>query len=108
MPVGALVTLDQIYQVQHTALDSDVQASMARILNQCADDVGPPTRVAKAVALLELIQDTTPTDARLVAQCLYDVVDRGSQISHVTEALETLRRHNLLGYSEQQGYKIRR
>ena len=38
MPVGALVTLDQIYEVQHTALDSDVQASMARILNQCADD----------------------------------------------------------------------
>ena len=107
MPVGALVTLDQIYEVQHTALDSDVQASMARILNQCADDGSTlQTRVAKAVVLLELIQDTMPTDAKLVAQCLYDVVDRGSQISHVTEALETLRRHNLLGYSEQQGYKI--
>lgn len=30
-PVGALVTLDQIDEVQHTALDSDVRASMARI-----------------------------------------------------------------------------
>ena len=38
MPVGSLVTLDQVYEVQHTALDSDVQASMARVLNQCADD----------------------------------------------------------------------
>ena len=107
MPVGALITLDQIYEVQHTALDSDVQASMARILNQCANDgSGLLVRAAKAVALLELIQDTTPTDARLVAQCLYDAVDRGSQLGEITEALETLRRRNLLGYSEKQGYKI--
>jgi len=107
MPVGALVTLDRIYEVQHTALDSDVQASMARILGQCADDAsGLMVRVAKAVALLELIQDTMPTDSKLVAQCLYDRVDRGNQVSEVTEALEELRRRNLLGYSEKSGYRI--
>ena len=107
VPAGALVTLDQIYEVQHTALDSDVQASMARILSQCAnDDTGLLTRVAKAVALLELIQDTVPTDTRLVAQALYDRVDRGNQVSAVTGALEELRRRNLLGYSEKHGYKI--
>jgi hypothetical protein len=37
-PSARSVTLDQIYEVQHTALDSDVQASMARVLSQCADD----------------------------------------------------------------------
>lgn len=106
-PVGALVTLDQIYEVQHTALDSDVQDSMARVLGQCADDAsGLLVRAAKAVALLELIQDTVPTDARLVAQCLYDRVDRGNHVAEVTEALEELRRRNLLGYSEKHGYKI--
>lgn len=105
--VGALITLDQIYAVQHTALDSDVQNSMARILNQCAD-AGDEllVRAAKAVALLELIQDSEPTDARLVAQALYDRVDRGNQLAAVTAALEELRRRNLLGYSEKQGYKI--
>jgi hypothetical protein len=47
-PVGTLVTLDQIYEVQHTALDSDVQASLARVLNECADDAtGLLTRCAK-------------------------------------------------------------
>ena len=107
MPVGALVTLDQIYEVQHTALDSDVQASMARILDRCADDeTGLLARAAKAVALLELIQENVPTDAKLVAQCLYDRLDRGSLIEPVTEALEELRRRNLLGYSERHGYKI--
>lgn len=107
MPVGALVTLDQIYEVQHTALDSDVQDSMARILNQCSDDEpGLMLRAAKAVALLELIQENLPTDAKLVSQCLYDRVDRGNQVSEVTAALEELRRRNLLGYSEKLGYKV--
>lgn len=106
-PVGSLVTLDQIYEVQHTALDADVQASMARILSQCADDAsGLMVRAAKVVALLELIQDTVPTDAKLIAQCLYDQLNRGNQLSAVTEALEELRRRNLLGYSEKHGYKV--
>ena len=80
---------------------------MARILEPVRDDAtGLLVRVAKAVALLELIQETVPTDARLVAQCLYDRLDRGNQFGPVTEALEELRRRNLLGYSEKQGYKI--
>lgn len=106
-PMGALVTLDQIYEVQHTALDSDVQASMARVLGQCSDDTdGLMVRAAKAVALLELIQDSQPTDVKLVAQCLYDRLDRGNHVSAVADALEALRRRNLLGYSEKHGYKI--
>ena len=66
----------------------------------------PDSQGGEGVALLELIQETMPTDAKLVAQCLYDRVDRGSQVNAVTEALEELRRRNLLGYSEKQGYKI--
>ena len=104
---GALITLDQVYEVQHTALDSDAQASMSRLLNQCGDDAnGFKVKVAKAVAMLELIQDTYPTDAKLVGQCLYDRLDRGNNTQAVTEALEDLRRRNLLGYSEKQGYKL--
>jgi hypothetical protein len=80
---------------------------MARVLSQCADEPdGLMVRAAKAVALLELIQDTQPTDAKLVAQCLYDRMDRGNHVGAVTEALEALRRKNLLGYSEKDGYKV--
>ena len=112
LPVGSLVTLDRIYEVQNTALDADVQDSMARVLARCADDLphdaggGLMLRAAKAVALLELIQETDPTDAELVARCLYDRVDRGNHLAAVTEALEELRRRNLLGYSEKTGYKL--
>ncbi|MCB9599931.1 MAG: BREX system P-loop protein BrxC [Sandaracinus sp.] len=105
--LGALVTLDRVYEVQHTALDSDAQASMARVLAHCTSDADAlQLRAAKAVALLELVSDTLPTDAKLVAQCLFDRVDRGNQLPAVTEALETLRRRNLLGYSEKHGYKL--
>ena len=107
MPVGNLVTLDQIYEVQRSALDSDTQKSMLRILDHCNENgLELAARAAKAVALLELIQDSVPTDASLVAACLHDRLDRGKQEDKVTEALETLRRANLLGYSEKQGYKL--
>ena len=106
--VGALITLEQVYEVQHTALDAETQASMARILSECAsDESGLLVRVAKVVALLEQVQDDqSPTTAALVAQCLYDRLDRGSLVGPVTEALEELRRKNLVSYSEKLGYKI--
>lgn len=102
-----LVTLDAIYEVQHSALDVDVQMTMARIADHPDvrnDDLAQ--RVAKAVALLELIQDQTPTTADLIAKCLYARLGQGNQVSAVTEALERLRAANLLSYSEKQGYKI--
>ena len=43
----------------------------------------PQWTAAKAVALLELISDTLPTDAKLVASCLYDRLDRGSHEAEV-------------------------
>lgn len=107
-PIGALITIDQIYDVQQTGLESDVQDSMARILSQCAKDDNADLliRAAKAVALLELVQDKMPTTEKLVAQCLHDRLDRGNQDAAVKEALEELRRRNLLGYSEKLGYKL--
>ncbi|MCC6811534.1 MAG: BREX system P-loop protein BrxC [Deltaproteobacteria bacterium] len=103
---GALITLDKIYEVQHTALDSDAQASMTRVLDQCAGEDDLLVRVAKAVAMLELIQETLPTDASLVTRTLYERIGQESHVQKVTDALEQLRRKNLLGYSEKHGYKL--
>ncbi len=105
-PVGALVTLEDVYEVQRTALDKDVQDSLGRIAAQVVGEDPLYQRVAKVVALLELIQDTVPTTARLVAECLYDRLDADGLEARVEEALETLRRKTLLGYSEKHGYKV--
>ena len=106
-PIGTLVSLDRVYEVQYTALDADTQASMARIQGQCTGEGSElMLRAAKAVALLELIQDSEPTTEELVAKCLADRMDGGNQQAAVRQALVELRRRNLLGYSEKQGYKI--
>jgi len=106
-PIGTLVSLDRVYEVQYTALDADTQASMARIQAQCSGEGSElMLRAAKAVALLELIQDTDPTTEELVARCLAERMDGGNQQAAVRQALEELRRRNLLGYSEKTGFKI--
>jgi hypothetical protein len=105
--VGSLVTLDAIFEVQHSALDADVQLTLSRIFNHPEvqhDHLAQ--RVAKAVALLELIQEEIPTMPPLVAQCLYARLGQGNQVPAVTRALDKLRGLSLLSYSEKQGYKI--
>ena len=105
--LGALIALDHIYEVQQSALDSDVQDTLARLFNNEAvvsDEVA--VRAAKAVALLELIQEQEPTTATLVSQCLYRELGLGDQEPVVTAALEKLRSLGLVSYSEKLGYKI--
>lgn len=111
--LGELVTLDVIYDVLHTGLDADAQMSMTRIFEDCqraGDQLG--VRVAKAVALLQLVQrddvqtEESQTTAKLVARCLYDKLGRGNLEPQVTTALERLRAAGLLGYSEKTGYKL--
>lgn len=106
--LGELITIEHIYEVQQSALDVDVQNTLARLFNHeevVTDQVA--MRVAKAVALLELIQEQfAPTTSELVSQCLYERLGAGSQDAEVSDALEKLRSLNLLSYSEKLGYKI--
>lgn len=105
--VGALITLEHIYEVQQSALDADVQNTLARLFNheEVVND-RDAVRVAKAVALLELIQEQEPTTAELVSKCLYERLGDSNLEPAVSVALEKLRNLNLLSYSEKLGYKI--
>jgi hypothetical protein len=106
-PIGELVTLDAIFEGQHTALDADVQATLSRIFSHSdVRDDAMAERVAKAVALLEQIQEQVPTTPELVASCLYPRLGEGNRVPAITEALEKLRGLNLLSYSEKTGFKI--
>ena len=105
--LGTLITIDNIFDVQQSALDNDVQTTLARIFaHEAVKADQMAARVAKAVAMLELIQEQTPTTPVLVAQCLYDQLGRGNQEPEVSRSLEMLRSLNLLSYSEKTGYKI--
>jgi hypothetical protein len=105
--VGDLVTVEDIFDVQQTALDPDVQTTLARIFGNPEIAADPmAVRVAKAVALLELIQEETPTTPELVAKCLYSRMGEGNNVTAVSAALERLRALALLSYSEKHGFKI--
>ena len=106
-PLGHLLTLEHIYDAQYTALDADVQNSLARLRGHAElgrDEVA--LRAAKAVALLELVQDQQATTAELVARCLYDRLGVGNQADLYRDALERLREAGFLSLSERQGYRI--
>jgi hypothetical protein len=106
-PIGDLVTIDAIFEVQRTALDADVQAALTRIFSDNAvQDDAVAQRAAKAVALLEVIQEQTATSPELVASCLYARLGEGNRVQAVSEALEKLRSLNLLSYSVKTGFKI--
>ncbi|MEL6352961.1 MAG: BREX system P-loop protein BrxC [Cyanobacteria bacterium J06627_28] len=105
--LGTLITIDNIFDVQQSALDNDVQMTLTRIFaNEVVKTDALSARVAKAVALLELVQEQMATTPKLVAQCLYDQIGQGNQEGAVSAALERLRELNLLSYSEKTGYKI--
>lgn len=71
-PLGSLVTLADVYDVQQSALDNDTQSTMARILrHEQVQGQAVLIQAAKVVALLQIIQEQEPTTASLVSQCLY-------------------------------------
>jgi len=106
-PLGNLITLEDIFEVQQSSLDNDMQTTLTRIFNQ-DEVVQHPllVQVAKVVALLELIQEQEPTTVALVSQCLYERLGQGNQDGRISQALEQLRELNLLSYSEKTGYKL--
>lgn len=106
--MGHLVTIDLIFDVLHSALPSDVQATLLRGLEFCKRQQEGEfmARVVKAVAMLELVQDHQKTSAELVARCLYDRLGAPPLQRAVQEALDALVGESVLGYSEKTGYKI--
>jgi hypothetical protein len=105
--VGALITMENLYDLQETALNQETTESMERIAVKCEGEQGAfMLSVAKAVAMLELIQEHTPTTAELVAKGLFDRIDRGDNTERVKSALKELREDNLVGYTNKHGYKL--
>ncbi len=109
-PIGSLVTLDQVYEIQKSALDIDMDNTMRRILQHCAEkDLPLAARCAKAVALLQLLTSDDggeTVDSTLVAKSIYRNLAEGDNEPSVRAALERLYDDKLLGLSDETGYKL--
>jgi hypothetical protein len=105
--LGELVTFDEIYEVQRTALDVDLQNSLARVrASEVVRDEPLAWRVARAMALLQQVQETLPTTDVLLTQCLYARVGAGSELAAVQAVLDRMKSANLVAYSEKHGFKV--
>lgn len=106
-PLGRLVTLDDIYDLQASAFDADAQLTMSRVMAmpELANDT-EARRAVKAIALLELDDEKNPVREELIASCLYARLGDPSPLTTLKPALERLVRLNVIAYSEKKGYKL--
>ncbi len=103
--IGRLVTLDQVYDILRSSLNSDALLTMDRIAEKSGDDPFR-FRVAKAVALLEVIQETLPTTAPLIAGVLYPGLGAEPLLEEVVAALQRLEAEHFIVEQETLGWRI--
>ena len=87
-PVGALVRLDQIYDLVSGNISSEIRGKIAEIPNTVDHPLAQP--VAKAVCLLQFIKSVHRT-AENIAAALHEAVDADSRLVEVRGALDSLK-----------------
>jgi hypothetical protein len=102
-PVGALVTLDRVYDLQSNNIDSQYRGKISDIATKASHPLAVP--VAKAICLLQFV-DQVPATERNVAVVLHPAVDADSLESEVQEACRHLAERNLIRKAPDGTYKI--
>ena len=102
-PVGALVTLDRIYDLVEGNLPSEKQKDITDISSRWPDDPWP-ARTAKAIALLEYVRDLPRTESNIAA-LLYRELGANSALDDVERSLKLLDEHQFVRLTEY-GWKL--
>jgi hypothetical protein len=106
-PIGALVTLDKVFELVEGNLSSerrtDIHQISERFKNDPADH-GWTLRVAKAICLLEFIRDLPRTEANLAA-VLVDEVGTAMPLAEVRNAVKRLNEAQFIRNTEE-GWKL--
>jgi len=103
--IGELVTLDAVYDIQRSALSSDILLTMDKI-DAASKDHPFKFKTAKAIAMLEMIQEQQPTTDKLIAAVLYPSLGESSVLEDVQSSLKELERGNLIIEQEKLGWRI--
>jgi hypothetical protein len=102
-PVGALVTLDRVYDLQSNNIDSQYRGKISEIASKASHPLA--VQVAKAICLLQFV-DQVPATERNLAVVLHPRVDADSLDSEVQEACRHLAERNLIRKAADGTYKI--
>ena len=106
-PIGALVTLDKVYELVEGNLSNEKRTDLYQIAERFKNDPedhGWALRVAKAICLLEFIRDLPRTEANLAA-VLVDEVGQAKPLSEVQAAVKRLNTAQFIRNTEE-GWKL--
>ena len=101
-PVGALVTLDQVYDLVEGNIGSEIRAKIVSIAREVAHPFAQ--KVAKVICLLQYVQSVHRT-AENIAAALHPGVAADSQLAVVKEALNALEAAHMVRRGNE-GYRI--
>src|SRR5437899_6103988 len=107
-PVGALVTLDKVFELVEGNLSNEKRTDIHQIAERFKsdhEDHGWALRVAKAVCLLEFIRDLPRTETNLAA-VLIDEVGKPAPLPEVQVAVKRLREAQFIRNTEE-GWKLK-
>jgi len=106
-PVGALVTLDKVFELVEGNLSNEKRTDIYQIAERFKNDPedrGWALRVAKAICLLEFIRDLPRTEANL-ASVLVDEVGKATPVHEVQAAVKRLNTAQFIRNTEE-GWKL--
>jgi hypothetical protein len=103
-PIGALVRLDQVYDLVEGNIASEVRAKIGAIASELHDPHPLAQSVAKVICLLQYVKSVHRT-AENIAACLHPEAAADSQLASVQEALRLLEESHLVR-SGDDGYRI--
>ena len=103
--IGTLLTLDMLYDIIGSSIDSDVQLTLHKVFEK-KEPLSWETRVIKAIALLEMDSEKTPVTQELLASLLYPELGAASVEPQVDQALQSLKSENWIHFHEKNGWAI--
>lgn len=108
LPVGALVTLDRLYDLVEGSIASEKQLDINKVrtefLNHPDDPNGWTLRTVKVICLLEFVRGL-PRSEKNIAACLVDHVGEAAPLAEIKKALARLETGQHIRQTDQ-GWKL--
>ena len=103
--LGTLMTIDMLYDIIGSSIDSDVQLTMHKAFEKLAADSWD-VKVLKAIALLEMNAEIVPVQLSLLSSLLYPQLGAASVEGDVKSALDNLKKDNWIHSEEKHGWRV--
>lgn len=104
-PLGTLMTLDMLYDIIGSSIDSDVQLTLHKAFEKKGSDTWE-SKVLKAISMLEMNAELLPVQLTLLSSLLYPELGASSVEDKVEIALDNLNKENWIHYHEKYGWRV--